>query len=572
MLVINMKKKLMLSMLTIIAFSLFIITILFVDVINYENTNNIKERLIKNNEFVISVLKDQNSMKIQDFFYKDINKLGIRVTYINEQGEVLADSEADYKTMDNHNDRAEVIEARSKGIGEIERKSDTLNKKMLYVATRFENGSIIRSSMPIEDIISYQSTYLIYYFEVIFLVLAFSLIAAWRLSIRIVKPINDLKFITSSIERGELNRRVKRDVNDEIGQLGKTFNKMADKLQLTLDEVTDKQNKLSAILKSMDSGVIAVDKNLKVIMINPYAEKIFGIKKDIIGQNLMDNIRNYELENLFKHRSNDYNEIKIHWPKERELRIKIADIINGYEPLGTVAVVQDITDIKRLENVRSQFVANVSHELKTPLTSIKGFSETLREVEDAATREKFLDIIDDEAERLTRLINDILILSSIENAKEINLESINVGDSVKDVYTLMKNTADKKKIELKMVGEDFIEILGDKDKFKQMLINLVDNAIKYSEPGDKVFIIRESKEDKCIISVEDTGVGISKEHIDRLFERFYRVDKARSRSQGGTGLGLAIVKHIVISLNGTINVESEPGKGSKFIITIPKKA
>ena len=221
--------------------------------------------------------------------------------------------------------------------------------------------------------------------------------------------------------------------------------------------------------------------------------------------------------------------------------------------------------------MRSQFVANVSHELKTPLTSIKGFAETLRYVEDEKNKERFLDIINDEAERLTRLIDDILVLSDIENNKEKNEESVDINRLIEDICYLVKNSADGKDIKIIISGEKIPCVLGDKDKFKQMLINLVDNAIKYTESGGSVTIGTELKGNKYIIWVQDTGVGIPKEHIDRLFERFYRVDKARSRAQGGTGLGLAIVKHIVLGLNGTINVESEVGKGSKFIVTIPMK-
>jgi len=371
------------------------------------------------------------------------------------------------------------------------------------------------------------------------------------------------------ISKGEFHRRARILYDGEIGELAKNFNEMADKLEFTLNEVTDKQNRLEAILQSMDSGVIAVDRKNKVIMINPYAKKIFGITKDIIGQNLLNNIRNFELENIFHESDEDYKEIKIVWPKERELRIKTADIINGKEHIGTVAVVQDITEVKRLEQMRTQFVANVSHELKTPLTSIKGFAETLKYVDDAATKEKFLNIINEEAERLTRLITDILTLSHIEQKKEVKMQKININKIVEDVYNLMKNTADVKGIKLSIQKQNIKTFIGDADRFKQMLINLVDNAINYSETGASVCIGTESYEEKCILWVLDTGVGIAKEQIPRLFERFYRVDKARSRSKGGTGLGLAIVKHIVLEFNGKIYVESQLGKGSKFIVEIP---
>jgi two-component system phosphate regulon sensor histidine kinase PhoR len=566
-----MKKKLMQSILSVLIISVVVLTVFFIKIINNQYNQNVRNRLEKNNQFIISILNTNNVLDNQIFFKNNLSNLEMRVTYIDKSGKVLMDSVADNETMDNHNNRIEVKEAREKGTSYSIRYSSSVNKNMLYVATLFNDGYIIRSSMPVNFINSFENKYIKYYIIALICVILAAAIISSRLSQVILKPIKDLRYITWRVANGELYRRVKLISEDEIGDLGKAFNNMADKLQLSIKEVTERQNRLEAILKSMDSGVIAIDKNYKVIMINPYAKEMFRIDKDIIGQNLMDTIRDFELESIFKKNAEEYTEIKLLWPKERNLRIKTADIINDNELIGTVAVVQDITDIKRLENVRSQFVANVSHELKTPLTSIKGFAETLKFVEDPERRDKFLDIINDEAERLTRLINDILTLSSIEQHREEKSETINVEEIVQDVYCLMKNTAESKNIKLQILRNKDIYIIGDRDKFKQMLINLVDNAIKYSEEGAQVFIGTDIIQNKQIIWVEDTGVGMSNEHLSRIFERFYRVDKARSRAEGGTGLGLAIVKHIVLSLNGNIEVESQIGKGTKFTVSIPFK-
>jgi two-component system, OmpR family, phosphate regulon sensor histidine kinase PhoR len=566
-----MKKKLMQSILSVLIISIVVLTVFFIKIINNQYNQNVRNRLEKNNEFIISILNTNNVLDNQIFFKNNLSNLEMRVTYIDKSGKVLMDSVADNETMDNHNNRIEVKEAREKGTSYSIRYSSSVNKNMLYVATLFNDGYIIRSSMPVNFINSFENKYIKYYIIALICVILAAAIISSRLSQVILKPIKDLRYITWRVANGELYRRVKLISEDEIGDLGKAFNNMADKLQQSIKEVTERQNRLEAILKSMDSGVIAIDKNYKVIMINPYAKEMFRIDKDIIGQNLMDTIRDFELESIFKKNAEEYTEIKLLWPKERNLRIKTADIINDNELIGTVAVVQDITDIKRLENVRSQFVANVSHELKTPLTSIKGFAETLKFVEDPERRDKFLDIINDEAERLTRLINDILTLSSIEQHREDKSETINVEEIVQDVYCLMKNTAESKNIKLQILRNKDIYIMGDRDKFKQMLINLVDNAIKYSEEGAQVFIGTDIIQNKQIIWVEDTGVGMSNEHLSRIFERFYRVDKARSRAEGGTGLGLAIVKHIVLSLNGNIEVESQIGKGTKFTVSIPFK-
>lgn len=564
-----MKNKLTIYLLSTVIFIFIVVTALFASIFNYEYEQNLKDKLEINNNMIISLLQSNNLKDHEKFFMENLVSSHLRVTYVDKLGKIIYDSIINGETMENHNDRQEVIEARKNGSGFAMRYSESTQENMMYFATAFGDGFIVRSSMPLKIVNGLGSKYFKFYLVAIIFSALMSIWFSLKLSHIILKPIMDLTFITSRISKGEFHRRAKTLAGGEIGELAKNFNEMADKLEFTLNEVTDKQNRLEAILQSMDSGVIAVDRNNMVIMINPYAKKIFGVAKDIIGQNLLDNIRDFELENIFHQSDNNYKEIKILWPQERELRIKTADIINRSEHIGTVAVVQDITEVKKLEKMRTQFVANVSHELKTPLTSIKGFAETLKYVEDAATKEKFLNIINEETERLTRLITDILILSHIEQQTELKNEKVDVNKIVQDVYNLMKNTADVKQIQLSIEQQNLKPLIGDADKFKQMLINLVDNAINYSEVGDSVCIGTEYKTNRCILWVKDTGVGIAKSQIPRIFERFYRVDKARSRSKGGTGLGLAIVKHIVLKFNGKIYVESELGCGSKFIIEIP---
>ena len=564
-----MKKKLVIYLLSTVIFIFVVVTALFISIFNYEYQQNLKDKLQINNKMIISILQSNNLRDPEKFFEENLANTQLRVTYVDKNGKVIYDSSITGETMDNHNGRQEIIEARKSGNGFTQRYSVSTHNNMMYFATSFGDGHIIRSSMPIKIVNGLDSKYFKFYIIAIIFSALMSILFSIKLSFIIVKPITDLSFITSRISKGEFHRRARILSDDEIGQLAKNFNEMADKLELTLSEVTEKQNRLKAILQSMDSGVIAVDNKNKVIMINPYAKKMFGVTKDIIGQNLLDNIRDYQLENIFNQSDDDYKEIKISWPQERDLRIKKADIINKSEHIGTVAVVQDITEVKKLEKMRTQFVANVTHELKTPLTSIKGFAETLKYVDDSETKEKFLNIINEEAERLTRLITDILTLSHIEQQKEVKKEKIDVNKVVLDVFNLMKNVADEKGIQLSVQQENIKAFIGDVDRFKQMLINLVGNAINYSESGDSVCIGLKSKDDTFIVWVKDTGVGIAKKQIPRIFERFYRVDKARSRSNGGTGLGLAIVKHIVLNFNGKISVESELGLGSKFIVEIP---
>lgn len=562
-----MKKKLMLSIISILIFNIVVITILFITVENFQLERNLKVNLEINNN-VISVLLNSKT-DINKFLDENYKNSEIRVTYISSDGKVLADSNKNFEELENHYNREEITLAREKGYGMSIRYSDSTKEDMLYYATKLPNGNFIRSSVFLKSGIIRTGNYIKYYFLIVGLMLFISIILSLRISFILTKPIKELQLVTSSVAKGDLDRRVHIISGDEIGQLAETFNYMADQLKATINDALGKQNRVEAILKSMESGVIAVDKNYNVLLINPYALKIFNIKRDVIGENVLYVLKDEVLVNIIKERSEDYVEKEIYFPKERIIRIRTTDIINGSEIIGIVAVIQDITDIRKLENMRSQFVANVSHELKTPLTSIKGFAETLKDVDDAATREKFLDIINEEAERLTRLINDILILSDLENIKEDRFEAINVKTYIENITALMKKSADDKNIKLEFKIDKTIYVNGNKDKFKQMLLNLVDNAVKYTDNGGNVWISAREDENSCIIEIADNGIGIDKKHLGRLFERFYRVDKARSRASGGTGLGLAIVKHIVISMEGSINVESEVPKGSKFIVKLP---
>jgi len=565
-----MKKKIFMSMIISVMFSLIIAAILVITISNREYVNNIKQNLKMNNELIVRVLESGEISNISKFFSEYLKNENIRETLIDKSGKVLSDSLLDAETMDNHNTRKEVMDARLYGTGYSIRYSNSSKMDMLYFATKFGDGYIVRSALPMESIDIMETTYIKYYILIMLVSLIITLLLSSRLSKTLVKPLKDLENATSRFAKGELEKRASITTNDEIGDLGKTFNEMADKLENAFKDSKEKQTKLETVLKSMDSGVIAIDNENRVMLINPYAEKIFGINRNIMGEKLLNNIRDFEVENIIKNKE-DNREVTIYWPEKRELKVRTAELANEKESIGIVAVIHDITDIRKLENMRSQFAANVTHELKTPLTSIKGFAETLKDVEDSETREKFLNIINDEAERLSRLISDILSLSKIENIRSMSDDPINVKSSIDQVAVLLKGAAESKNIRIKTQGDILPELHGDRDMFLQMLLNLVDNAVKYSGENTDVVITTKLEENNCVISVTDNGIGIAKEHLDRLFERFYRVDPARSREQGGTGLGLAIVKHIVMAFKGTIEVKSALGAGSEFIVKIPIK-
>lgn len=559
-----MKKKIITLVVITVIFALVIVTSCFIGLVNISTIKDAKETLAIYNECVVR--EDYKDSKLLSL-YKFKDNL-VRFTVINKEGEVIFDNEI--TKLDNHNNRQEIIDAFKNGSGSSVRYSESLSTSMVYVATKIDDNTVIRSSVPVNSIRVFTSGTLKYYIAIILLVFVLSLFLAVKLVKIIVYPINELQKVTSKIENGDLNKRAIIYNYDEIGFLAQTFNNIADQLEIRIIDSLDKKNKLEAILESMESGVIAIDNNENIILINSYSQKLFDLKEDNIGKKISDCIIDYDLINFIREIPEiGTKEIKLFHPIERELRVKKSPIINYLNnSIGIVITVQDITDIKRLENMRSEFVANVSHELKTPLTSIKGFSETLRYVDDSETKNKFLDIIDKESERLTNLINDILILSNIENIHKMESEYFNPGDVIENVLDMVKSQAYKKSIIIKYNDCFNSEILGSKDKFHQLAVNLIENAIKYSNENGVVKIDLTLEEQYFVFNVKDNGIGIPKNDIPRIFERFYRVDK--SRSTRGTGLGLAIVKHIVKLFNGEISVKSKVGRGSTFTVKIKK--
>lgn len=559
-----MKKKIITLVVITVIFALVIVTSCFIGLVNISTIKDAKETLAIYNECVAR--EDYKDSKLLSL-YKFKDNL-VRFTVINKEGEVIFDNEI--AKLDNHNNRQEIIDAFKNGSGSSVRYSASLSTSMVYVATKIDDNTVIRSSVPVNNIRVFTSGTLKYYIAIILLVFVLSLFLAVKLVKIIVYPINELQKVTSKIENGDLNKRAIIYNYDEIGFLAQTFNNIADQLEIRIIDSLDKKNKLEAILESMESGVIAIDNNENIILINSYSQKLFDLKEDNIGKKISDCIIDYDLINFIREIPEiGTKEVKLFHPIERELRVKKSPIINYLNnSIGIVITVQDITDIKRLENMRSEFVANVSHELKTPLTSIKGFSETLRYVDDSETKNKFLDIIDKESERLTNLINDILILSNIENIHKMESEYFNPGDVIENVLDMVKSQAYKKSIIIKYNDCFNSEILGSKDKFHQLAVNLIENAIKYSNENGIVKIDLTLEEQYFVFKVKDNGIGIPKNDIPRIFERFYRVDK--SRSTRGTGLGLSIVKHIVKLFNGEISVKSKVGIGSTFTVKIKK--
>lgn len=511
----------------------------------------------------------------------ELNILKPRITLIDFNGKVLGESQTDYNRMENHIGRREIQLAIRGLTGEDIRFSSTLGMDFLYIAIASQQPNlIVRVSVPLDQLKIIDMKILFYSILGMLAGLLISTLLAYRFATDISRPVKELTTASREIADGNYLKRVKFQKKDELGQLAATFNDMAVKLEITVADLTDKNEQFDAILNSMTYCFVAVDSNMKIILMNAIAVRFFSINEnDAIGRKFVEVIRNHQLNEIIQKAINEnvssVSELTLSFPESKTFSIYASPIKSAKgEPVnsGGIISLQDITTMKRLEQIRTEFVSNVTHELKTPLTSIRGFAETLRNgaIKDPKIALKFLEIIDIEAERLTMLINDILQLSEIENnINDTNISEHNLTDIVNEVVSILQGSADKKGVKITVNTASKINIHANSDRIKQMLINLVDNAIKYNVEHGSVCIQAAKADGRLIITIADTGIGIAEQHQSRIFERFYRVDKGRSRNMGGTGLGLSIVKHIVNLYNGDINIESHPGKGTKFIIQLP---
>ncbi len=585
-----MQRKILIAFITLLLIGVLTTGILALSLFRAEYIHGIEKRLETNSMLIKEFIFQNDNIDQLDFqnlseLFSD--RVNARVTLIDFNGRVVGDSDADISKLENYSDRPEVKKAFEGQVGISRRYSDALNSAMIYVAIPFEHNSnqisVIRLSMPLEYLNNINRTML----EYIVISIIAGLLVAFLLGFRYVQtvtdPIKQLTNATKKIAQGNYGEKLYLKSEDELGTLTENFNLMSTKLHDTINQLQESNTKMRAILSSMINGVIALDNLKRIMFINPAAEEMFNLKEeDIKGKYILKAVRNNILDDLIQKLLNSNvsskDEIEIFTPNHRILNIYSNPIRLSHDPTRTIGVlilIQDITEIRKLERMRKDFVANVSHELKTPLTSIKGFVETLKNgaVEDEKIRNKFLDIIDIETNRLTLLIQDLLLLSEIENKNnKMKQEKINVNKSINEVNLFLGEIAKRKKIKIiEEIDENLPNIYGSPGWFKQMLINLIDNAIKYTPNGGEIRVISYYKRKHLIIKIKDTGIGIDKEHISRLFERFYRVDKARTRQIGGTGLGLAIVKHIVLSFKGRIELNSEVNKGTEFKITLPVK-
>ena len=531
---------------------------------------------------------DKFSLTQAPYLKELCNRLGIRtgtrITLILPNGKVLADSMEDYREMDNHANRQEILGAAKDSSGTAIRHSYTLHTRMMYIAIPVRTNSVlngfVRTAKPIKSL---NQTLMSAYPGILagsFLVALFAAFISLFLSRRISHPIEKIKKSAEIFANGHLEKQITITGPTEVVALAETLNLMAHRLQDRIDTILSQHNEQEAVLSSMVEGVLAVDTEERIIRINQAACKLLSISaNDIKGKQIQEVIRKADILRFVRKTLNNFHpvedEILIHTLPETYFQAHGTSLKNpAQEKIGALIVLNDITRLHRLENVRRDFVANVSHELKTPITAIKGFVETLLDgaIDNPSESRHFLKIVSKQIDRLTSIIEDLLQLSRIEQdegKKGVELKDQPLNEVLIASIQSRSALAEDSSIQIDLQCNQDIKAGIDGPLFEQAISNLIDNAIKYSNKKGRILIAAEKTQDEILISVQDWGIGIEQEHQSRLFERFYRVDKARSRKIGGTGLGLSIVKHIVNIHKGTVSLVSAPGKGSTFTIHLP---
>lgn len=540
----------------------------------------IETRLIDAN--ITEYAQIEDSQKLKSIISRMAKIARVRVTIVNIDGKVLADSVHDYRKMENHLNRPEIRKALTGTEQIIYRFSNTLQQKLIYVAypLRIDDKivgvvRVARDQRDLDHILLRLRSLIIGGILLAAIVPILIGIVAMN---RMTRPVLELKQIATAISSGDLSVRVHYFGRDELAELGLAFNNMAQRLSDSFTMLRDEKHKLQVILENLLDGILVIDRNLNIILANPSAQKILGFNaRNIEGRPILEVVLNHHLLELIQevNRVKDVfeSELTLHYPKNNQIQVFLAPLKDETGLLvGSIVVLHDLTLLRRLERVRQDFVANVSHELRTPITSIKAMAETLLRGawQDPDVSLRYLNAIDQESDRLTFLINDLLALAKLDSRTSVTKEPVDLVNLIKEVSERFEPLSRKKpNFEINLSGDTIPKIDVNRDQIKQVLINLLDNAFKYTLPDGQIRLSAWVEGDMVKVAVADTGIGIPQEDLTRIFERFYRVDKARSREVGGTGLGLSIVKNIVESHGGKVEVESSLNKGSVFSFTVP---
>ena len=497
------------------------------------------------------------------------SQIQTRITVIDSTGLVLADSEKNPELLDNHRKRPEIMEALKGEVGKTLRFSTTVTEEMLYVAIPMERDGhithILRMSLFLKDIKNLLHTLKRNILVITMIIVTFSLLAALFFSRNLSKPIRALNSASRKVAHGDFDVRVILRNKDELKELADSFNYMTDQIKSLFSKLSYQKEELKGIITSIKEGLCVLDRKGKILICNKSFEQIVQ-NNSAKGKFYWEVLRELTFGELIKKARKEKTNLESEVALEEKVYLCSATFCNKDE---LVATLHDITKIKNLEKTKKDFIVNVSHELRTPLTAIKGFVETMEDGIEEKNK-YYLDIIKRNTDRVITIVDDLLLLSKLEE-KNTRLESgeVNLKVLIENVLKIFSQRLKEKNIQLRYTTDEALPLLfADPFKLEQVFINLIDNAIKYTEEGEiRISLHRQGNE--VTIQISDTGIGIPKKHLSRIFERFYVVDQSRSRKLGGTGLGLSIVKHIVLLHKGRIEVENIPGNGTKFIISLP---
>lgn len=574
----NLFYKIFFSYLVIIGISFFLLDLFMRDEIKAVLTSQIETELLSYAQLI-----DQTSPEKASEHLKQIAQTSkSRITLIDVKGRVFVDSEKEAALLENHFNRPEVQEARLRGTGKSVRYSDSLRIDMLYIAVAMKDGQhikgYIRLARPLHDVQSIIEKVYQYMLLTIGVVAVISLLIALFFSYRLYEPIKTMEQFTEKLRQGEPVGTIILDTADETKTLADNINYLVDELKHKIRIANEEKSKLMTAFTSMNEGVLIMNEQGLIEFSSPVLSNMLAIQyDDVIGKTLIEAFRSIDLQKAFREfkekRVNLSREIVFGSPEKVILRVSISGIHGHPDEEKTMIVFHDVTRLKKLEQIRMDFVANVTHEIKTPLTAIIGYLETIQggAINNIEETKKFIDIILKQAERLNRLVEDLLTISNIEMKQTVlNFESVNLRPAVNNMISLIEVKAGLKKINVRNnVNDNFPPIEADRDRLTQIFVNILDNAVKFTPDGGEIDITAAESESYAVISIQDSGIGVPKDEMGRLGERFYRVDKSRSRDLGGTGLGLSIVKHLMIAHGGRMEIQSQLGKGTTVLLYFP---
>lgn len=574
----NLFLKILFSYLVIVCLSFFVLHLLVRDQISKIMINGIEQELMHYAQLV-----DLSSPQTMHEHLQQISKISkSRVTLVDGRGIVFADSEKAIVGLENHLYRPEIQQARLRGSGKSVRYSSTLGVNMLYIAVIIKDGGKIRGyvrlSRPLHDV---QSAVEKVYQSIILAMLIgalVSLVVALFFSYRLAAPIRTMEEFTQRLRDGLPVGSIRLSTSDETRTLADNINYLVEELKDKFRLANEEKSKLMTALTSINEGVVILNKEDRIEFLSPSLAGILsGQYVDFLGKTLLETFRNAELQKAFQTfkntRRNVSREIALGMAESVIMSVSLSEVqgLPGEERI--MIVFHNVTRLKKLERIRTDFVANVTHEIRTPLTAIIGYLETLQEgaLDRPQDAKRFIDIILKQTQRLNRLVEDLMTISKIELGEvTLHFENVLLPDVIVSVLQLMEAKAGVKKISIEnRIPYKIHPIKADRDRLCQVFVNVLDNAVKFTPEGGQVTLDAEEKAGGIVVTISDTGVGIPREEIQRLGERFYRVDKTRSRELGGTGLGLSIVKHLMLTHGGKMEIESQPGRGTKVSLFFP---